>query len=69
MQIPVTGRDFSMIAPIEVTDKIVGRRSSFWVDTMVANVAGQVVVVKTYNKRGGGKEALLKDLRLLAESL
>lgn len=58
-----------MIAPIDVTRKIVGTRTSFWVDTMVANVAGQVVVVKTYNKRGGGKEALLRDLKLLAENL
>lgn len=65
--------DFSLLRDIVILDADYGTATPFvkpfWKNTVLGEVSGKVVVVKLYNGRNGGKDALLRDLKYLAENL
>lgn len=69
MKRSVTHDDFSLLSEIDFPDPPYGGIKSFWMDAAIGQVSGKVVVVKLYNARNGGKDALLEVLRFLAENL
>lgn len=68
-KIPVSHKDFQDMAPLSINYSMRGSIVPFWKDIMTAKVAGEVVVVKVYNKRSGGEEGFRRDLKLLSDNL